>query len=161
MKVSVWIVTLLAVASYAALIWVGMAAYAGQKPLELRVLGYSHSDVMQMLNALPIGAGEAILTDVRRLDTVFPVLLGLALSGWLWLASTGRGFALRLAALGVPAAYTAVDLYENALVARIIGGAFPSESLVAAASTATMVKFGLLALVAVVLFLFAGDGKEG
>lgn len=161
MRRAVWIVTLLAAASYAALIWVGMAAYGGQKPLDLRLLGYSHAEAMQMLNALPIGAGEAILTDVRRLDTVFPAFLGLSLAGWLWLGSAGRGLGLRLAALGLPAAYTAADLYENALVARIIGGAFPSESLVAAASMATMVKFGLLALVAVALFLFAGDGKEG
>lgn len=159
MRRLVWIVTALAVACYGLLIWVGMDAYAGQKPLDLRVFGYSYDQAMSLVAALPMGAAERIVTEVRLIDTCFPVLFGLAMAGWGWLASTGRGLGVRAAAILVPFAYTATDLYENALVATILSRAIPTEAMVQAASTATMVKFALVALAGLLLFWLA-SGKE-
>lgn len=144
MKRAVWFFTLAAAANYAALIWAGVLTLGGLKPLDLRITGYSYEDVLYYLSWLDLEAAQILTTTVRRLDTSFPILLGLALAGWLWQA-VGQRRAWRFVVL-VPFAYIAADLYENHLVGEILAGILPSAELVARASLMTMLKWALLVL---------------
>lgn len=159
MKRGVWALTIAAAINYAVLIWVGMGAMRGQKPLDLYYFGYSYDDVMALLMRLDFESALYVAGTVRMIDTSFPILLGLALAGWIWIGAHGRSAVWRLAVL-VPLAYTAVDLYENQLIAQILTGMLPSPELVEWASLVTMVKFGLVGLSAIVLFGAASGGDD-
>ena len=159
MKRGVWALSFAAAINYAVLVWVGMDAMGGQKPLDLYYFGYSYDDVMALLMRLDFESALFMGNTVRMIDTGFPILLGLALAGWIWIGAQGRPSVWRLAVL-VPLAYTAADLYENQLIAQILTGMLPSPELVEQASRMTMVKFGLVALSAIALFAAASGGED-
>ncbi len=159
MKRGVWALTFAAAVNYAVLVWVGMDAMGGQKPLDLYYFGYSYDDVMRLLTRLDFESALFVGNTVRMIDTSFPILFGLALAGWIWIGAQGRSLLWRLAVL-VPLAYTAADLYENQLIAQILTGMLPSPELVERASLITMVKFGLVVLSGLVLFGAASGGDD-
>lgn len=154
MKRAVWALTFAAAANYALLVWYGMKVLDGAKPLDLYVLGYSHEQVMTFLASLKPGVAMKLVNEVRLIDTSFPILLGFALAGWLWIASEGRGLLRPVAAL-VPLVYAGVDLYENHLVAGILTSAMPSPDQVALASAMTIIKFASIGATVIILVWFA------
>lgn len=151
---ALWLITLAALLNYAVLIWIGTTQLvpmtAGLQPLDLRVTGYSHGDVLAYVAVLDRASIE-LLTTLRWVDTSFPMLFALALIGW------GRrwavGFPLHIRGLAVilPLAYFLADMAENTVVARIFTKAMPSIELVQMASTLTIVKFIAVALAVLLL----------
>lgn len=160
MKRAVWALTFAAAANYALLIWYGTQVLDGQKPLDLYVLGYSHEQVMAFIAGLEPGVVRALTTEVRLIDTGFPILFGLALVGWMLIAGAGRGLA-RVAAALIPMGFALADLYENHLIAGILTSAMPSADQVALASAMTIIKFVLVAGSAVVLLWFIARRIRG
>ncbi|MDP7150804.1 MAG: hypothetical protein QGI08_13785 [Paracoccaceae bacterium] len=153
MKRAVWALTFAAAANYALLFWYGMRVLDGQKQLDLYVLGYSHPQVMAFIAGLEPGMAQKLTTEVRLIDTSFPILLGLALVGWTLIAGKGLGLVRVVAAL-IPLAYALVDLYENHLIAGILTSALPGVEQVALASAATITKFILIGGSAIILLWF-------
>ena len=138
MRLVNWLLPLAAAASYLALILVLSpllsAETAGMVPFDLRLLGYSAEEAHAYLSVMT-PAGQALyLGPIRLNDTIFPVLLMLALClplrRWHW-------------AFSLPAlAYGVLDLAENWAIARLIRtGAQVDADSVALASALTMAKF--------------------
>lgn len=153
MKRAVWALTIAAAANYALLIWYGMKVLGGEKPLDLYILGYTHEQVMAFLAGLEPGVAQSLTTEVRMIDTSFPILLGAALAGWMLIAGAGRGLARIVAAL-VPIGYAFADLYENHLIANILMSAMPSVEQVTLASTMTIIKFAAIGATGILLIWF-------
>ena len=160
----VWALTIAALINYGVLIWYMMfelaPATAGLKPLDLRILGYSHDEVLTYLAALRLDTAQLLTGRIRLIDTSFPILFGAAGVGWIWMQSTTRAMPVRLIAVSLPIAYTVLDLIENALVGRILMGAMPSVELVSMASTMTIIKFVCVALSFVALYFVLDSGDS-
>lgn len=126
-----------------------------------------------------LAAAQAYLTDLgaaglgvyagsaARLDTVFPLLLGLVLGAAVWRLTRRFNQWSRLVLLLVPAGYVVMDLAENALVQEMLaqGPAALDPHTVSLASRFTMTKFVLLAasaaLIAVLALLRLGRNRRG
>lgn len=153
-----WLITLATLLNYIVLVGVGMTQLVpltdGLQPLDLRIAGYSHADVMAYVATLDRQA-ISLLNILRWIDTSFPLLFSLAMIGWgrRW----AQNFPLHTRALVVllPLAYFVADMVENSLVARIFTKAMPSVELVQMASTVTVLKFVAVGLA---LLLLAGLG---
>ena len=132
---------LLTGAVYAALIWTGATAVipeaGGMWPFDLRATGYTPSEATAFLAALSADGRAAYLGPVAMLDTLFPPLLGLLLASLIW--RWGRPLLAP-----VPFLYVAVDLWENAVVGRIL--ASNDATLAGSASNLTQAKYALLAM---------------
>jgi hypothetical protein len=150
-RIAWWALTLVTVAVYATLVALGqmhLDTGDGQPPFDLRIMGYSASEAQAYLDALHPVQVTLYAGVLRLLDTVFPALFGI------WLYVSARALAVRPRALiWVGPAYAVMDLIENALVARVLAfhGAEVSADLVMRASLATQSKFGLLAIVLILL----------
>lgn len=117
----------------------------GQLVFDSRVAGYSLAEAKAYLSVLSADQVTLYLGVFRWIDTVFPVLLCVTLVA-LTVNRKGRDLLRGVAVLGA-LLYLFFDLRENALVARILrAGEGLSEELVASASTATMMKWGALAV---------------
>lgn len=119
----------------------------GLPPFDLRPTGYDALDVRTYLTALPPEGAALYLGPVARLDTAFPVLMGLTFLWWMRPVITGPGMVAGLAAL----AYLALDLAENAATGSLVrAGPFGFDArAVIAASILTQAKFLAFGLAAV------------
>lgn len=118
----------------------------GMLIFDSRLGGYSLAEADIYLGMLDAGQKQLYLGWFRWLDTVFPVLLTICLSGILWGQARGVHPAMRLSLMVIPAAYLVMDLAENALVADMLRSAALDAESVALASGFTMAKWGFLAL---------------
>lgn len=146
-----WTLPLATVAVYAWLV-LGPGAEVirlagGLPPFDLRPTGYDLAQARAYLAALPPEGVAVYLGPVARLDTAFPVLLGLTLL-W-WMRPFDRAFGAVCAAAAL--AYVALDLLENRAVADLLrSGPFAVEAdAVLRASQLTQAKFAAVALAAV------------
>lgn len=141
-------------AVYLALVWTGavavMARAGGQWPFDLRASGYTPAEAAAFLAALSDAGRAAYLGPVATLDTVFPPLLALLLGALIW--RLGRPLLAP-----VPFAYAAVDLWENAVIGRMLASG--DAALAVSASNLTQAKFALLVL-ALVLVWMAWRGRR-
>jgi hypothetical protein len=146
-----WGLPLLTLAVY---LWLvlghGLALQAmagGLPPFDLRISGYDLAQARAYLAALPPEGYALYLGPIARLDTVFPILMGLTLI-W-WMRPWGRAFGS--VAVTVALAYVALDLLENRATAALFAeGALGIDAAqVRAASTLTQAKFMAFALAAV------------
>lgn len=132
-------------------------AVSGLIPFDMRPLGYSHTDALMLLDALGADGRAYYLSHQIPLDTVYPALLALTLTGaicWIGQRLPSRTLVRAGVALSIGAA--AFDYAENlAICAMIWNGPTPSVPLVFAASAATIAKSVLTSL-AVSLTLLLG-----
>lgn len=136
---------------YSGLAWLWYAKLipgsGGLQPFDARFFGYTAVEGQTYLAALTDEARAIYLTDVRLLDTVFPVTLA-ALLGVLILRYT-RGSWRVLAVL--PLGFLVADLLENARVAQLLLQDVVTSQMIEAASQATIAKYGFLMLSAIAL----------
>jgi hypothetical protein len=119
----------------------------GLLPFDLRPLGYDALDARAYLMALPPQGVALYLGPVARLDTAFPILMGLTLLWWMRPLTDLSGMVAALSAL----AYVALDLAENGATAALMqAGPFGMDArMVTAASALTQAKFLALGLAAI------------
>lgn len=148
MKRLIVMVAAATLASYVLLAWVGLvqlnAQAGGLIAFDARITGYNQADATAYLAELTDEGRAIILGPLRILDTIFPVLLGLLLALIIWV--NGRPY---LAIL--PFGYTAVDLWENATVGRMIAENAPE--MADRASNLTQGKYALLLLAVAVAWM--------
>jgi hypothetical protein len=156
-------------AVYVILVWLGTQhlVVGSEKlwPFDLRMLGYGFFDAKTYLMLLGQEAADFYMGPMRMLDTAFPVMLGFWM-GMLWWGLTERIHPWsRVIMLIAPAAYTLMDLCENALVGEMVrlGPEGIDRDLVALASSYTVSKtvtlmVALLALAGVALQRFTRVG---
>ena len=123
------------------------ALAGGLPPPDLWIGGYDLPAMRAWLLALPPEGVALYLGPVARLDTAFPLLMGVTL---LWWMRPLRGLFGAIAALSA-LAYVGLDLAENAAVAAMVrAGPFGIDAAqVAAASGLTQAKFLAFGLAAV------------
>ncbi len=132
------------------------AAAEGLRVFDNRPFGYSVAEAEAFLKALN-DEGKAIYLGVQRnLDTVFPLLLMVAMPWALWVMSDGWPLLLR--SIGVVCGFVggACDLIENGMVARLLAE-YPENfnvDLVEVASHFSMAKWTLDVLGASLLVIF-------
>lgn len=130
---------------------------SGQTPFDMRPFGYTAADAASLLAALGEQGREYYLRRQIALDTIYPALLALTLSGaicWFGKFIPQK----RLVRLGVAFAVAGAlfDYLENlGIVAMIHGWPDVPGSLVHAASAATIAK-SVMTTLAVTLALAAG-----
>ncbi|PHO02986.1 hypothetical protein CSC82_13755 [Rhodobacteraceae bacterium 4F10] len=136
-------------------------------PFDLRVLGYTYFDARAYLSLLTPEQAALYVGTLRKMDTIFPLLMGLWIGMCLWGVTRNLHPWSRLILLIAPASFTVMDLCENALIAEMVrsGPDALERDLVALASAYTMSKyvtlfvaFGLL-LVMIVRTVGATGGK--
>lgn len=135
------------------LIWTGVTQLGpesgGLKPFDLRAGGYTPADAQAYLDVLTERGKAIIHGRLAVIDTVFPVLMGLFFASLIW-----RVGPTWLAP--VPLLYTAMDLWENHAVAKMIDA--NDASLAITASAITQWKFRVLlasVILLIVLYIFA------
>ena len=132
-----------------------MVGDAAGPPLDTRTDGYGFEEVRAYLAALGPEATAAYLGPQRIADTIFPIgFLGvLSLGTFLALRSFSSrvAFALSLVSVG----YFALDMLENAAVARLLraGPDGITEAMVALTSVLTVWKFHFVNTALVILVL--------
>lgn len=133
----------------------------GLKPFDMRPGGYDFMSARQLLEALGEDGRAFYLYRQIPLDLIYPGLFALAYYlTWRWLASrTWPDWAALKTLAWLPVYAGLADYVENGFIARMIF-AYPSvtETMVATASTATILKsvlttMTMIALVAMVLRL--------
>lgn len=126
----------------------------GMVVFDSRLTGYSDADARLFLETITQAQTQTYLGLFRWLDTVFPILLTISLIGTIWLNTAGERPVMRGLALLGPAAYLAMDLSENALVARVLLQRWDpvSDAMILRASTYTQAKWMCLALSVLVVF---------
>ncbi|WP_372886634.1 hypothetical protein [Shimia sp.] len=153
--------TLVTIATYGLLVGLGMAHLVlGPErlwPFDMRLLGYSEADARAYLSLMSPAQGEFYAGTLRRIDTAFPMLLGLWMGCCLWATTRNLHPWSRVILLVVPASYTVMDLCENALIADLVLGfhTWPDPELVALASSYTVTKFVTLLVAASLVLAMA------
>ena len=112
-----------------------------------RFTGYEAGPAREYLTwiAQSPDALAAYLGPFRQLDTLFPILLTVALCGALWLHTDGSHPVRRLLLIGAPGAYLLMDMMENARVAEMLQtGVEVADQVIGQASTFTVMKWTLL-----------------
>ena len=111
----------------------------GLQVFDLRLMGYGLAEARAYLAALPPEGYAMYLGPIARLDTAFPILMGLTLLWWMRPLDTPFGLVCAFAA----GAYVTLDLLENQVVAVLFsqGALGISEQGVRAASLLTQGKF--------------------
>lgn len=126
----------------------------GMLIFDSRVLGYKDPAAREYL-AWIAGMPDARATYLgmfRQLDTVFPVLLTVAMGGGIWLNTRSSNMVRRVLMLGAPGAYLLMDLMENARVAEMLqAGVGVADQVIRQASSFTMMKWTLLVVSLLVL----------
>ena len=151
-----WICALTAVLFFVALAAISKTALEAEGMLifDSRVLGYEHAAAREYLTWIaqtPDGV-STYLGTFRQLDTVFPMLLAIALSGGIWLNTFGSNPLRRGLLLGAPSAYLLLDLMENARVAEMLRtGVTVADQVIQQASAFTVMKWALLVVSLLVL----------
>ncbi len=134
----------LTAALYGGLAWVWFAelvpAAGGLTPFDGRLSGYTAEEGDAFLQALTPTGREVYLGTVRSLDTLFPICLAATLAAPI--LYLGKGVWRVLAFL--PLGYMAVDLMENAQVARLLQADVTTAEMFDAASRLTVTKYALL-----------------
>ena len=136
--------------TYGALVWVGVTNLSlgdgSLKPFDLRFTGYTLAEAQAYLALMSADQAELYTGLLRRIDTVFPMLMGLWMGWCLWGLTRRIHPWSRVILLVVPASYTVMDLCENALVADMVrqGAAELEGELVSLASSYTITKFVML-----------------
>ena len=127
-------------------------AAGGLAPFDLRITGYDLAQAQTFLARISAPGQDLYLEAQMRLDTLFPVLLGLFLT-WSFVVLYPRLTAALLA--GIAMAGAGADLLENARIATLLRADTVTGAMVAAASQATVAKWMLdgLALTAFALGL--------
>ena len=125
------------------------AEAGGLAPFDLRSTGYSLEEAQAFLNALSEAGLAQYQGPQRWLDTLYPVLFAfvlILLTNWL---TRERPRWLRLGFYGLILLSTFCDFLENVLVGRMlsVGAEGVTETLVSAASAATLYKFVFATLV--------------
>ncbi|NTT86257.1 hypothetical protein [Tabrizicola fusiformis] len=125
-------------------------AAGGLAPFDLRITGYDLAEVQTFLGRISAPGRDLYLEAQMRLDTLFPVLLGLFLT-WSFVVLYPRLPAIGLAIIAMAGA--GADLLENARVAAMLRAPEVTAEMAAAASQATVAKWALdgLALTAFAL----------
>jgi hypothetical protein len=134
----------------------------GQQVFDLRIAGYDLAQARAYLAALPPEGVAMYLGPIARLDTAFPILMGLTLLWWMRPLATPFGLVCALAA----GAYVTLDLLENQVVAVLFaqGPTGISTEGVRAASLLTQGKFmafGLAVALAVRASWLRRRGRAG
>lgn len=123
------------------------AMAGGLAPFDLRIAGYDLAQARRYLAALPPEGYAMYLGPIARLDTAFPILMGLTLIWWMrpW------GSAFGSVAVTVALAYVGLDLFENRATAALFaqGPVGIDAAQVRKASTLTQAKFMAFGLAAV------------
>ncbi|GAA6163382.1 hypothetical protein NBRC116590_10860 [Pelagimonas sp. KU-00592-HH] len=122
-------------------------------PFDQRPLGYGFFDAKTYLMLLKEEGSAFYLGPMRLLDTAFPILLGFWM-GMLWWGLTTRIHPWsRVIMLIAPAAFTMMDLCENALIAEMVrlGPEGIDRDLVVLASSYTVSKYVTLLVAILVL----------
>lgn len=127
-------------------------AAGGLAPFDLRITGYDLTQAQAFLSRISGPGRDLYLEAQLRLDTFFPVVLGLFLT-WSFVVLYPRLPATVLAVIAMAGA--AADLVENARIATMLRADEVTAAMVAAASQATVTKWALdgLALAAFALGL--------
>jgi len=161
-KILAWtltVATLVVIIGMLGTSWRPLWAMNGWRPLfDTMSWGYDVSTARQiLLNLGEDGAGFYIGVQ-HRWDTVFPILLGLTLSVWAWLAGeriSRHGLPLVMPLVWAVVAFAvlaaSLDLAENASVAALLAAgphAFTAEQVVQA-STFTSLKTGAILVASV------------
>lgn len=144
--------SLVTFATYGMLVWVG-ATYLtlgeeGLRPFDLRVLGYTAAESQRYIALLTPEQVEIYTRVLRKIDTVFPLLLALWIGWCLWGLTRSLHSWSRVILLVVPASYAVMNYCENALVADMMqqGAGGLEASTVALASSYTVSKFVMLSV---------------
>ncbi|WP_319824490.1 hypothetical protein [Thalassovita sp.] len=144
------LLTLLTVAVYAALLWLGnLHLYVGPDrlpPFDVRLLGYSLAEAQAYLTELHPVQRNIYAGPIRLLDSLFPLLFAV----WIWVTLWALG-AWRVALIAP--IYLGLDLGENVLVARILeaGAEGVTADMVGWASLLTVAKFAAVGLALIAL----------
>lgn len=127
-------------------------AAGGLAPFDLRITGYDLAQAQAFLSRISGPGRDLYLEAQLRLDTFFPVVLGLFLT-WSFVVLYPRLLATLLAVIAMAGA--GADLVENARIATMLRADEVTAPMVAAASQATVTKWALdgLALTAFALGL--------
>jgi hypothetical protein len=131
------------------------AQAGGLKTFDLRTSGYDEIETRAFLEALSAKGRALYLGRQHWLDTAFPALLAATLIYALFWVFPKAGNAARLAIIGVPGTAAVFDYLENARVGAMLSKV-PQDvtaDMIAAANSATTIKFALLILTFAVLFL--------
>lgn len=115
-------------------------AAGGLAPFDLRITGYDLAQAQAFLSRISGPGRDLYLEAQLRLDTFFPVVLGLFLT-WSFVALYPRLPATLLAVVAM--AGGGADLVENARVAVMLRAPEVTAEMVAAASQATVAKWAL------------------
>lgn len=118
----------------------------GLIPFDLRFSGYTLTEAQTYLALMNADQAALYSGFLRRIDTVFPVLMGLWMGWCLWGLTRRIHPWSRIILLVVPACYTVMDLCENALVSDMVqqGAVGVQDELVILASSYTVTKFVML-----------------
>jgi hypothetical protein len=132
------------------LLWL-VPASGGLYPPDTWTTGYDAKRVSAWIMALEDQGRALYQGPILWLDTLFPPLLGLLIASAIW--RLGRGWLAM-----VPFLYSATDLWENAVLRRILDTGDLSLSDHAAALTQG--KFALLALALALLWMVWRDYRR-
>jgi hypothetical protein len=122
---------------------------------DIRVFGYSFDTGAQIIAALTPESVVLYTDRIRPLDTAIPVLLAASIIAfaWAWSERGGRRV-LPVVVTGFAVITAALDFWENTQILALITGAkAPTQALIDAASSTTMLKFSSLACSLIVLSL--------
>lgn len=142
--------SLVTFATYGVLVGIGavnlILGEDGLKPFDLRLAGYTFIEAQAYLALMNDDQAALYIGLLRRIDTVFPMLMGLWMGWCLWGLTRGIHPWSRIILMVVPASYTVMDLCENALVADMVrqGATGLEGELVSLASSYTVTKFVML-----------------
>ena len=92
----------------------------GQSNFDARMMGYDVEAARSYLATLPESSRAIYLGVFRWIDTVFPILAGIAIGGFTWQAAVRLRPARRVGFLGLTGGYVLMDLTENAQVAQML-----------------------------------------
>lgn len=133
---------------------------AEARPFDLRPTGYTYDEANGLLLALGKAGREIYLTRQIPLDTVYPALFALAISGTLYalLGYLGIGRRWRNIACVIPAIAAIADNTENALIfAMLLKWPDISPEFVTIVSLATLFKSSFVT-VSFLMVTLAGTG---
>ena len=144
-----WVCALTAGLCFVALLVVSKTTLetGGMFVFDNRVWGYdgtSAREYLMWIAGMP-DAQATYLGMFHQLDTVFSVLLTVAMCGGIWLNTRGANIVRRVLMLGAPGAYLLIGLMENARVAEMLQtGVSVADQVIRQASSFTMMKWTLL-----------------
>jgi len=161
-RVAWWIVFLTTVAVYMTMLLGTLPAISaeagGLLPLDVRLMGYTGDEVRRFLAELSDAGRGVYLGLQRKLDIVFPLLLGSTLAGLIQALVENR--VLRIVLGAAVLFHVLADYTENYLVAGLLVHIGPvTDRAAATASWTTQVKY--LSVSGVILYLSSALALAG